>query len=291
MTERKIRFTNYKDENYKDVCNFLIELNKKNKEHINWNWARWEWMYYHTDFDKTLMHHIGLWWHEQTIVGAAIYDQYFGEAFCGCLSEWQEILSEIIDYACENLKDDSGLGIAVNDSNKELQKVLLEKGFHKAKQDETILKIRLEEILQYSIPKEHTIKEINLKDDVYQYQWVLWQGFDHGNDKKEFEDQLIYEEVKRPHFRSDLCLVVADKNGNFIAHCNCWIAEETDYAYIEPVCTIPEYRKEGLGKAIVYEALNRCRLLGAKEAYVISDQPFYYNLGFEKQDHYSFWWL
>ena len=59
--------------------------------------------------------------------------------------------------------------------------------------------------------------------------------------------------------------------------------------YVEPVCVIPEYRQKGIGRAMIYEALNRARSLGAKKAYVISDQEFYERIGFKKDRHYSFY--
>ena len=54
--------------------------------------------------------------------------------------------------------------------------------------------------------------------------------------------------------------------------------------------TITKYRDMGLGKAVVLEALNRCRNLGAKEAFVISEQEFYRKLGFKSYSHYTFYW-
>ena len=38
-------FRCFEEENYQAVCDFLIALNQGDKTHINWNWARWEWMY------------------------------------------------------------------------------------------------------------------------------------------------------------------------------------------------------------------------------------------------------
>ena len=59
-------------------------------------------------------------------------------------------------------------------------------------------------------------------------------------------------------------------------------------AYVEPVCTIPEYRGKGVAKALIYEAFGRAKKLGAKRAYVISDMEFYEKLGFKKKHHYLF---
>ena len=110
-------FRPYREEDYEAVCAFLIALNKKEKLNINWNWARFEWMMEHPEFDKQAIRSIGLWWEQGRIVGAAIYDMYFGEAFCAALPEYEALFPEILDYAYRELKDDAGLGIALRDGS------------------------------------------------------------------------------------------------------------------------------------------------------------------------------
>ena len=50
-----MRFKNYSNSDYEAVCDFLIELNREDQNHVNWNWARFEWMAEHPEFDKSLM--------------------------------------------------------------------------------------------------------------------------------------------------------------------------------------------------------------------------------------------
>lgn len=153
-----------------------------------------------------------------------------------------------------------------------------------------MLRISLEKPLQYDLPESCRIKELVFPRDSYAYQFLLWQGFNHGNDVKEFEKTKQDTVMQQPHRRPELALAVTDGAGNFIAHCGCWYADATDYAYVEPVCVVPEARKQGIGRAVVSEALNRCRKLGAKEAYVLSEQEFYQRLGFEKYTKHVFYW-
>ncbi|SEG38913.1 hypothetical protein SAMN04487934_12219 [Eubacterium ruminantium] len=40
-----IDFKNYTDSDYEALCSFLIALNENDDRHINWNWARLEWIY------------------------------------------------------------------------------------------------------------------------------------------------------------------------------------------------------------------------------------------------------
>ena len=110
-------FEKYSEDDYEAVCDFLIELNRADRSHINWNWARFEWMYEHPEFDKGSLSSIGLWRDDEKVVGAAIYDMYFGEGFCGVLSGYKSIYPEVLKYACYVLKDEEGFSLAVCDDN------------------------------------------------------------------------------------------------------------------------------------------------------------------------------
>lgn len=246
-------------------------------------------MYAHPYCDRSLLHTIGLWKDNDYVVGAAIYDMYHGEAFCAALDGYKALLPEILDYAYSNLKDDSGLGIAVNDEGERMRSFLTGLGYRKAEQTETILCRSLKQELGYALPDGFFIWQIRFPEDNFAYQTVVWKGFDHEGDQAELEKMLDNKAIP-PHRAPDLCLAVVDESGEFAAHCTCWYDDGTDYAYVEPVCTIPKYRGMGLGRAVVSEALNRCKKLGAKEAFVISDQEFYKKLGFTPHSHYTFYW-
>lgn len=285
-----MEFTNYKEEDYNAVCEFLIELNNKNKNHINWNWGRFEWMYEHPEFDKSAKSSIGLWKCDGKVVGAAIYDMYFGEAFCGVLPEYDFIYPEILEYAYKELKDDSGIGIAICDDNSSEIEMAKNCGFTIAKQTESIMRIDLMKSYSAKLLEELKYSELDPKEEPYEFQWLLWQGFNHGEDKAEFQEKEKISPQIRKHLNKSLSMTAVNQSGENVAYCCLWYNEKTDYAYVEPVCTIPSYRGKGVAKALIYEALNRVKKLGAKQAYVISDMDFYKRLGFENDVHFTFYW-
>lgn len=282
----------FKIEYYQAVYNFFVELNN-DKKYINWNYARWEWAYFHPLFDKKLADLIGVWIYGGKVVGIAVFDLFLGECFCGTLPGYEKILPEIVDYAWECLQNENGLGICARDDDKALISILEGKGFRKSEQCEPIMKITLDKDLAYSLANNIMIRDVNFPNDEYAYRLALWKGFDHGNDLSEFEKSLTEEGAipidAYPHRNASLSLSAADESGEHLAHCTCWYDIRTDYAYVEPVCVIPEHRGNGLGRAVVYEALNRCRGLGAKCAYVISDDEFYKKLGFDLEIRYPFY--
>lgn len=285
-----VEFRNYREEDYQAVCDFLIQLSNEGLNHINWNWARFEWMIEHPETDKSKLETIGLWWDKECIVGAAIYDMYYGEAFCGALSRYNDILPDILDYAYSNLKDESGLGIAICNEDLKTIEMATHLGYEKVDQQENILMFDLDNNIPSKTPIDIVIKEYDPAKNPYEFAWLLWQGFDHGNDKSEFESQDKKEQQQRKHLDSRLSLAAADSLGNIVGYVCLWYSPKTDYAYVEPVCTIPEFRNKGISKALLTEAFSRAKKLGASKAIVISDMDFYRKLGFENGALFSFFW-
>ena len=285
----KVSFRGYRDKDYEAVCDFLIELNRKDRTHINWNWARFEWMMEHPEFDKSARSSIGLWWSDGKVVGAAIYDMYFGEAFCGVLPEYEALYPEILDYAYRELKDDSGLAVAINEKNEAEIRTAEQAGFERINQNETIMELSLDRGFSSKLPGGLQLREMDQIADRDALEWLFWQGFDHGDDREAFERSLDHVPHVRRHFNKALSLSAVDPSGEPVSHCSLWFHKDTDFAYVEPVCTIPGYRGKGIAAALLSEALNRAKVLGAKKAYVISDLPFYEKLGFEKMQHYAFY--
>ena len=285
-----ILFKNYTDDDYEALCEFLVALNADNDSHINWNWARLEWMIEHPEFDKSLKNSIGLWTVDGKIVGAAIYDMYFGEGFCGVLPEYKDLYKDVVEYACKELKDDSGFGLAIFDENADEVKSIKDLGFTIADQDETIMEKSLDDDLSAELPTGLKFFSPDPVKDVYDLEWLFWQGFDHGDDKAEFEREEEIIPRVRKHFNKDLGVAAVNENGEMVACCLLWYMPGTDYVYVEPVCTIPSYRGKGVAKALIFEALRRAKKLGANRAYVISNMEFYEKLGFRKKYHYTFYW-
>lgn len=278
----------FEPSDYERVFDFLLKLNESDREHINWNWARFEWMYEHPMFDKTFLSHIGLWINDNKVIGCAIYDMYLGEASILVLPEYHHLYKEILDFAYQSIKDDEGLKIAINDDNKLEIEIAEDSFYQKIEQSETIMSIDLAKPFEVHLKDNMSFVYLDPIKDYDELCYLFWQGFDHGNDKEECKKENSVQSNPRPHFNPYLSVTVKNED-KYVGHCSIWYSDKTDCAYIEPVCVIPEYRNKGIAKMMIYEALNRVRELGAKKAYVISDMEFYQKLGFKKEKHYTFY--
>ena len=286
MKNKNITTKSFDESDYDRVCDFFVKICDKNTDYINWNWARFEWMYEHPNFDKSLINLIRLWLYEDKVVGIAVYDMYLGEGFIFTLDEYDYLYDEILKYAYDNLSDDNGFSLCVNDDDTNKIKLLESYCFTKTNQDETIMEISLDKPLNYTIDKDYHIDNLDQDDD--RIQWLIFQGFDHGNDIEEFLSQK-QEIKKRIHFNKELSACVFTSDNIPVSCALSWYMDNTDYAYLEPVCTIPKYRHRGFAKSAIYESLNNAHKLGATKAYVISDMEFYKKIGFKIKYHYTFY--
>ena len=240
----KIIFRNFDNSYYDKVCDFLIELSKDDRNHINWNWARWEWMFFHPKFNSDLMDKIGLGYCNDELVGIATYDHYFGEAFFATKQGYEELEKDILEYAIATFSNENGLGIAVNDKDTHTLDLLRSKNFVENDLTENILELTLENVSLDSITLEGIIvKNIDIKNDLYKHQKLLWKAFDHEGpvpvDEITIRKQKIMLSAR--NLNSFLHIVAENADGEYVAYCGLWYSQKTDYVYVEPVCTIMDY--------------------------------------------------
>jgi len=106
-------------------------------------------------------------------------------------------------------------------------------------------------------------------------------AFNHP-EPKDWPSRLSYESLQQaPNYRADLDIYVIAPNEEYAAFCIAWWDDVNKIASLEPVGTTPEYRRKGLARAAVIEAIRRVASLGVERVFVGSDQEFYRSLGFE----------
>lgn len=258
---------------YKEICKFL-RFNADSGYNEHFHWGRLGWMMAHPSLDVEMLPKIALFRNnDDTMVGTVIFDTDYQNRWYVLHSVSDEkLLRQMIEYITE--VDDTPT-IKANLNDIALCKTL--KDMHFNKQDtESILAMDLSQNLSYRLPMGFSINKQNANIDEWQWRLVIHRGFDNDGMPQTLDEETA--EAEKQLRVKEYIKTFAMKDGNYVAHCGLWYhGEET--AYIEPVVTVPEYRRKGLGRAVVYEALNRAKNLGAKRAIVISEQDFYYYIG------------
>jgi ribosomal protein S18 acetylase RimI-like enzyme len=82
-------------------------------------------------------------------------------------------------------------------------------------------------------------------------------------------DPTWYRNIQTaPLYRRDLDLVAIAPDGAIAAFCTIWFDDVTRSGYFEPVATVPDHQRRGLGRALLTEGLRRLKRMGATRALV-----------------------
>jgi predicted N-acetyltransferase YhbS len=131
-----------------------------------------------------------------------------------------------------------------------------------------------------SLPEGFTLTDRAETNDLRQINRVLWRGFNHGGPPPDEYVAGRADVEKAPLYRPELTVMVQAPDGNLVSYCGIWYVPANRLAYVEPVATDPDYRRRGLARAAVLEAIRRASLLGATRVIVGSGLAFYRAIGF-----------
>lgn len=251
----------------------------------HFHWGRFEWMMAHPDLDVEMLPEIALFRDESDeLVGVVMYDGNFDDRWYILHSISDEgLLQQMVEYVTKI--DVGATTIKANLNDAALCKLLENLGY-KQQYSGSVLQMNLSRNLSFQLPQGFCLNTPSLEIDNWQWRLVIHRGFD--NDGIPQAPSAEVAKAQKHLEGSEYIKVFAIKDGEYIAHCGVWY-HGGDTAYIEPVATVPEYRGKGLGKAVVYEAVNRAKEQGAKRAIVLSDQKFYLCIGMAKSSEVGTW--
>ena len=295
-----ITFRNYQNNStfgtdYRKLRDFLIELDSH-----NYHFGRWDWMLCALSapwVDAYGIPKIGLWEDDHKLVAVATYDCGLGSSYLLAARGYEELKEKMLLYAKTNLAKDDKFRVLILDGDTKMQNTAAHHGFipTQNKECDAVFPIDDWEKIHYSLPEGFTITSMADTYDLYKYGQALWKGFNHeangeGSFSPSEQDMENYRLCfERPNLNLNLKIAAVAPNGDFVSYCGMWQDDASQSALVEPVATDPAYRKMGLGRAVVLEAIRRCGKLGAKRAFVGSSQQFYYQIGFYPYAT-STWW-
>jgi predicted N-acetyltransferase YhbS len=298
MTEKLLKTRKYsKDTDYERVGEFLIETYQPGKKFTNWLQPRWEYMHFHPFVWEIDLGKIGIFEEDGVVVGVVNMESNERTAYFQVRPNYEFIKPLMFEYAekhYQGISQSTGRLIRtlyIHEDDDVLLKMAQSGGYEPWRDfDDHNAQLRLDQpIPQVSLPEGFRIQSLSEENDLHKINRVLWAGFNHEGPAPEEEVEGRRFMQRAPNFNKDLTIVVCDPDGNYISYCGMWVVPQNKYAYVEPVATVPEYRRKGFGKAAVLESLRRAKALGAEIAWVGSDIEFYQALGFETMFKFETW--
>jgi predicted N-acetyltransferase YhbS len=310
----KVRFRRYDDkQDFGPIRDFLVHTCAMLDSPVNWRLDRWNYARYFVipmigayakdpvspdDSRKAIRmwaDSIRLWENDEGNVVAVTASEYpwLGDVFFLRHPEF-DALEEMFEDAEHNLvhPEKRTLHVHIYEHDEQLKAVALSRGYQKDVdrfEEDSELVIR-GELAEPELPEGFVIQSMADENDLERRRKAFGRGFNH-EDPKEWPSLFSYQELqKAPDYRKEQDLYVVAPDGEFVSFCILWWDEQNRMGILEPVGTVPEYRRKGLARAVVYEAVRRAAALGAEKVVVGAGLEFYPAIGFEKK-HANYVWV
>ncbi|OLS26908.1 MAG: hypothetical protein HeimC3_06650 [Candidatus Heimdallarchaeota archaeon LC_3] len=236
---------------------------------------------------------------EKKIVGLSTPEKKF-LYFIQIHPEYEYLLTEMVEWIVDHfgsikddLKKEQKLIIVCLDGYKPLEEILRNQGFEKTS-NYGYLRFRdiNEPIHQYSIPEGYSIRSFKGKEEYGSYTEAIRKTFGHG----EFFNSEVVESINsNTYYNPELDLIIEAPNGEIAAFCTFRMDPKNRITELEPLGTLPNYKKLGLGKAILGEGYKRLKKYNPTLLYIggaadtSGANRLYDSTGFTKKTRLNVW--
>ncbi len=279
------------------VGQFLINSYQPGPKPPLWVQPRWEYMHFHPLIKKTDITKIGVAEVDGALRGLVHHEHDHGIIYMQVMPDDKAIKAALLDHAeavyggAEAETGRERLAIFIHETDQTLQRLAAARGYVENVEirEVTACYDLTKGVPETLLPEGFRLRSLAEDNDLRKVNQVLWRGFNHPGPAPEAEIAGRKFMQQAPNFRHDLTIVAVAPNGDYVSFCGIWVVPANRIAYVEPVATDPDYRRQGLGAAVVLESMRRTIPLGGEVAWVGSEQPFYRALGFEPAHRATAW--
>lgn len=283
-----INFRSYRSEDLLKVRHFLIQSYSKLKTPNTWLIDRWEFVVFFQETRSGTLEQweqkVGLWEYENGELAAVVCrdDGFYFQ--CAEMNPPEKLLEEMFAFAEQKAEEENGgyveLYVPIPENMTSAAEVARKRGYHQTGGKESVNSLRLDKEFPVELPSGFRICS---GDEIEVTAKALGHimAFDYAETAEAELTLLHYGNMSNaPSYNPQLDLSVVNDAGEVVSFCNIFWDSSNRIGALEPVGTSINYRKLGLGRAVLHEGFNRLKQLGASKVYVGSMQPFYEKLGF-----------
>lgn len=237
--------------------------------------------------DKTQSHRNAIWEDDGEVVAFCWYESRVGEAYFNVKEGYDFLISQMIDYAELRLcKEDKTIELKIYMSQENVIKEAKKRGYVKIKEWTEGVYDYSNGPLDYKLPEGFSFEKAGSYDMKKMIE-ASWRGFDNTGEPDGGVERG-YHLKSAPHSTSELDVVIKNARGEYVCYAGMWLVPENKLAYLEPLCTVPEYRRMGLASAALSELYRRTVIKGAAHM-TGGASPFYLSIGYEGIIKRSVW--
>lgn len=249
-----------------------------------------EYAHMHSYFDYFKTHHFGLWEERGGIVGIACYEMRMGECQLHVKAGYERLLPALLAWAERELSVEEGgkraLKVWITDKEPNKRALLQAGGYALVHTEPVKVFDYAKPFVERSLPTGFCLID-GTRVDHRKLHHCFWKGFDHGDQPDDTVDSQAFS-CNAPRADLSLMTIAVAPDGEYACALGMWFDERNRYAYLEPLATVPKYRRLGLATVALTEAMKKTKALGA--AYCFGGaREFYTALGFEIICHRELW--
>lgn len=238
------------------------------------------------DFDREHTYLFSIWEEDGEIVAFCYYEMTPCQVSFSFKKGYEYLATDVILYAEQHMGNEQGkVSFSIYNTQEFLVNELKKKRYMKVN-EKPVLIYDLSKPLEYDLPEGfYFVKHDDI--DYKKLVQMIWRsfGFDDWHNK---DVTGAYIQQASPHQTKDLDIIISAPNGDYACFAGMWFVADNNLAYLEPLCTAPEYRNMGLASASLSELSKRTKRLGAIHM-TGGVNNFYSNLGYEIVSYNEIW--
>lgn len=242
--------------------------------------------------DITYSYKNRIWEDNGKIVAFCFYENPVTNIYFSLKPGYEELASEIITYADNHMSiKDEKIQLVLFKGQDALMNAAKKAGYSQ-KSENWDMQFDYDDVLDYPLPEGFRFVSPD-EYDIDKIGKCCWKGFDHEQNEgvwnRQYEQSNYLLEVA-PHATTNLSVTIADEKGEYVCYAGMWWTPENKLAYMEPLCTIPEYRHKGLAAAALSEMYRKTKALGATHM-TGGENGFYKAIGYKPAVKWTYWSL
>ena len=242
-----------------------------------------------TWMDKSRTYQNRIWLDGDQIVGFCFTEAPVTDVYFSLRPGYEFLAPEMAAYATGHMPGDFGTRqLVLFQGQRALIEAAQRAGYEKTGE-------RVDMIYDFSRPLDYPLPEgFRLVPpgafDPEKISLCCWKGFGHEAEEGPWNGEFEHGHalMNAPHATPEHHIAVMNEAGDYVCYGGMWWTPENQLAYLEPLCTVPEYRHRGLAAAALSELCRRMKPLGATHM-TGGGNPFYKKIGYGPGIPWTYW--
>ncbi len=231
--------------------------------------------------DKNYLHLCRFWLDEDVVVGFVFYENPITNIHFVLRPGYEDLADEMISYAIEVFPNvNQQKEFAFSEAQKALIEAAEKRGYKLAYKEREYRLDMTASALNYELPKGFHFVDPSEVDSL-KLAKCTWKGFNEWelgpfenwdlpgdnrawNPHKSYTGVLSNVIAPPPHSTYEHNVIIANEDGEYVCFSGMWWVPENGLAYMEPLCTIPQYRHQGLAAAALTKHFREFKDKGGK---------------------------